>query len=95
MSFAYENRIRYFATETLLFAWLKTTPYFMKMLEYCQRILAKVSFDRHLFAKELSKSIKRLEDKDRPRLMRWCLDQFGQRYGDIISTAFHQQMAIG
>ena len=35
----------------------------MKMLEYCQRILAKVSFDRHLFAKELSKSIKRLEEQ--------------------------------
>ena len=36
----------------------------MKMLEYCQRILAKVSFDRHLFAKELAKSIKRLETAD-------------------------------
>jgi hypothetical protein len=67
----------------------------MKMLEYCQRILAKVSFDRHLFAKELSKSIRRLEEQDRPRLMQWCLDQFGQRYGEIISTAFHQQVAIG
>ena len=66
----------------------------MKMLEYCQRILAKVSFDRHLFAKELSKSIKRLEEQEHPSLRRLCLEQFGQRYGDIISTAFTQQLAI-
>ena len=66
----------------------------MKMLEYCQRILAKVSFDRHLFAKELSKSIKRLEEQEHPSLRRWWLEQFGQRYGDIISTAFTQQLAI-
>ena len=52
----------------------------MKMLEYCQRVLSKVSFDRHLFAKELAKSIKRLELSDVQRLRQWCQEQFGQRY---------------
>jgi hypothetical protein len=66
----------------------------MKMLEYCQRILAKVSFDRHLFAKELAKSIKRLEGSDVNRLRLWCIDQFGQRYEDIILTTFPPQLAL-
>ena len=66
----------------------------MKMLEYCQRILAKVSFDRHLFAKELAKSINRLEFGDVQRLRQWCLDQFGQRYEDIILNTFPPQLAV-
>lgn len=66
----------------------------MKMLEYCQRILAKVSFDRHLFAKELTKSIQRLEPSDVFRLRMWCLEQYGQRYQDIILRAFPSQMAV-
>lgn len=66
----------------------------MKMLEYCQRILAKVSFDRHLFAKELAKSIKRLEVADVQRLRQWCFAQFGQRYEDIILATFPPQLAI-
>lgn len=66
----------------------------MKMLEYCQRILAKVSFDRHLFAKELAKSIKRLEMGDVKRLREWCLEQFGQRYQDIILSTFPPQLAV-
>lgn len=65
----------------------------MKMLEYCQRVLSKVSFDRHLFAKELAKSIKRLELSDVQRLRQWCQEQFGQRYQDIIMTTFPAQIA--
>lgn len=65
----------------------------MKMLEYCQRILAKVSFDRHLFAKELKKSIDRLKPQELTVLKNWCLDQFGQRYGDIIAVSFPPQLA--
>ena len=66
----------------------------MKMLEYCQRILAKVSFDRHLFAKELAKSIKHLETADVSKLRSWCMEQFGQRYQDIILNTFPAQIAI-
>jgi len=65
----------------------------MKMLEYCQRILAKVSFDRYLFTKELTKSIQRLERQELPRLRQWCIEQFGTRYGDIIAVAFPPQLA--
>ena len=66
----------------------------MKMLEYCQRVLSKVSFDRHLFAKELAKSIKRLELSDVQRLRQWCQEQFGQRYEDIIMATFPAPIAV-
>ncbi|MDG2426751.1 MAG: hypothetical protein P8M07_09220 [Flavobacteriales bacterium] len=58
------------------------------MLNYCKRILAKVSFDPQLFTKELTKSIRRLEIGDLETLYNWCIVQFGSRYGDIIQRAF-------
>jgi len=58
------------------------------MLDYCKRILSKVSFDPQLFTKELKKSIHRLEIVDLELLYGWCVVQFGSRYGDIIQTAF-------
>ena len=79
-----------FAVCLLIGYFHEATPYAnvihhsMKMLEYCQRILAKVSFDRHLFAKELAKSIKRLETADIMRLRQWCMEHFGQRYLSLI-----------
>ena len=89
-----------FAVCLLIGYFHEATPYAnvihhsMKMLEYCQRILAKVSFDRHLFAKELAKSIKRLETADISRLRQWCMEHFGQRYQDIILNTFPAQIAM-
>lgn len=58
------------------------------MLEYFKIILAKVSFDRRLFEKELRKAIKSLVDKELEELKKWCHEQFGQVYGPVIDRQF-------
>ncbi len=59
------------------------------MLEFCKRVLAKVSFDRQLFAKELKKSTRWLNANELRALRDWCLGQYGGRYGDLINETFH------
>ena len=54
------------------------------MLEYFKTILSKVSFDRKLFEKELKKAIKFVLKDDLIELKRWCYDNFGQQYGNVI-----------
>jgi len=58
------------------------------MLEYFKIILAKVSFDRRLFEKELRKAIKALVDNELEELKKWCYEQFGQTYGPVIDRQF-------
>ncbi|MFM1932824.1 MAG: hypothetical protein RL226_2127 [Bacteroidota bacterium] len=58
------------------------------MLEFCKNILTKVSFDRFLFAKELKKSIKRLNKEELMHLRDWCTQRFGSLYGDLIQESF-------
>jgi hypothetical protein len=58
------------------------------MFEYSKQILTKVSFDKKLFNKELTKAISWLKNDERKMLMVWCLATFGNRYGDVISQAF-------
>ncbi|MFY8136851.1 MAG: hypothetical protein ACOVMR_02025 [Flavobacteriales bacterium] len=58
------------------------------MLDFCKEILLKVSFDRLLFRKELEKAIKRLKAEELLNFYKWCVDQFGSVYGDIIARAF-------
>ena len=58
------------------------------MLEYFKTILAKVSFDRKLFEKELRKAIKSLVNKDLEELKKWCYEQYGQIYGPVIDRQF-------
>lgn len=41
------------------------------MLEYCKTILKKVSFDSSLFEKELKKSMKWLNEKEKKELKKW------------------------
>jgi len=60
------------------------------MFEYSKEILTKVSFDRNLFKKELSKAIKWIKSDERKMLMLWCLATFGNKYSDIIGQAFKQ-----
>ena len=66
---------------------------FEAMLDFCKEILTKVSFDRFLFRKELHKAIKRLRAEELNVFYRWCVDQFGSIYGDIISRAFRPGLA--
>jgi len=58
------------------------------MLEYFKTILAKVSFDRRLFEKELRKAIKSLVSDEIPKLRDWCYDEFSHIYGTILNKCF-------
>ena len=59
------------------------------MLEFCKQILLKVSFDRQLFKKELTKMIALLKREEVMLLKVWCLATFGAQYQDIIQEVFH------
>lgn len=59
------------------------------MYEMSQLILQRVSFDKALFRKELTKAIKWLKPKERTLLYAWCLTQFGM-YRDVVLEVFRQ-----
>ncbi|MDA0729926.1 MAG: hypothetical protein O3B70_03855 [Bacteroidetes bacterium] len=58
------------------------------MLEFCQTVLARVSFDRRLFAKELKKSYAWLSLEDAEALKRWALKTYSHKYSQLIVTTF-------
>jgi hypothetical protein len=58
------------------------------MLEFCKKVLVKVSFDRSLFAKELKKSISWLKKDELLHFKQWCIQRFGSTYGDLIQASF-------
>lgn len=57
-------------------------------LDFVKLVLEKVSFDKNLFVKELKKSIEWLNQHDQTLLYRWCIQQFGSRYGTDIQEVF-------
>jgi len=52
--------------------------------EYSKMILEKVCFDKHLFEKELAKSLKYLKPNQKKELMNWCYERFGYRGNQAI-----------
>jgi hypothetical protein len=59
------------------------------MLELTKKILVGVSFDPHLFQKELSKGIRWIKDTEElKRLREWCIKEFGVKYPSIVYRAF-------
>jgi hypothetical protein len=58
------------------------------MLEFSKNVLQKVSFDHHLFEKELTKSLQWINQTDAESLREWCLEMYGNEYADIIQQAF-------
>ncbi|MBL1281320.1 MAG: hypothetical protein COA33_013660 [Fluviicola sp.] len=59
------------------------------MIEFAQKILRAVSFDKQLFQKELGKALKWLTDAEEvKRFQEWCIVEFGAKYPKIISKAF-------
>ncbi len=58
------------------------------MLEYTKALLQKVSFDKMLFVKELSKALSWVSKEERQALMDWTMAQFSSRYRNEISDAF-------
>ena len=59
------------------------------MLDFTKNILRKVSFDKCLFQKELTKSIRWLNKADLIKLKIWSLATFSQ-YKNIILEVFDQ-----
>ncbi|MFC2126494.1 hypothetical protein ACFLU5_17025 [Bacteroidota bacterium] len=60
------------------------------MLEYAKTILRKVSFDRHLFEKELKKALKLLIPQEIVELKEWCYVHFGHLYRTILNRNFER-----
>lgn len=59
------------------------------MVELSKKILTKVSFDPHLFQKELAKALQWINDKeDIIKLKEWCQKEFGRKYPMILQKAF-------
>ncbi|TND09591.1 MAG: hypothetical protein FD123_1182 [Bacteroidetes bacterium] len=58
------------------------------MLEFSKQILEKVSFDKFLFRKELSKAVNWVKKDELIMLHAWCITTFGAVYGDVISEVF-------
>jgi hypothetical protein len=63
------------------------------MLELSKKILQKVSFDRHLFKKELKKSVNWVKPNERVLLKAWCLATFGATYKDVILEVFESSLS--
>jgi len=58
------------------------------MFELSKNILEKVSFDKTLFRKELTKAVTWLKPDEKTLLMVWCIGTFGHKYKDVISEVF-------
>lgn len=59
------------------------------MVELSKKILIKVSFDRHLFHKELQKAVKWINESDELQSFReWCIVEFGHIYPSILNKVF-------
>jgi hypothetical protein len=58
------------------------------MLEYVKLILFKVSFDKHLFEKELLKGLKAIIKEEVEELKTWCYINFGLDYQNILNNTF-------
>ena len=57
------------------------------MLEYCKTVLAKVSFDKSLFEKELKKALQSLIPEEIKQLKEWCYSNFSE-HQLILETHF-------
>jgi hypothetical protein len=58
------------------------------MLDMSKTILEKVSFDKILFRKELSKAIQWLKPDEKMILKVWALGTFGHMYKDVILDVY-------
>lgn len=63
------------------------------MLEHQKLILENVKFDKDLFSKELSKSVKWLSSQEITDLQNWCYKNFNDKYTDIIKKVFEEVAA--
>ena len=59
------------------------------MFEYTKQILTKVSFDKNLFRKELTKAMRVLKKDERRLLKIWCVATFAA-YSDVMLDVFRK-----
>lgn len=58
------------------------------MIEYAKMILPKVSFNKDLFRKELTKCINWVEPESLNDFHQWCYQNFNNMYPDVLAKAF-------
>ena len=58
------------------------------MLEFCKKVLLRVSHNRESFARELGKAVRSLKPIEIKQLKAWCRVQFAPAYSDIIRRTF-------
>ena len=58
------------------------------MFEMSKKILERVSFDRTLFRKELTKAVRWIKPDEKLLLQVWCLSTFGHMYKETILEVF-------
>ncbi len=59
------------------------------MLEYAKKILSKVSFDKHLFKRELHKFLQNTTDENqKSELKNWVRGEFNHQHPETIRDAF-------
>jgi hypothetical protein len=58
------------------------------MLDFMKTILEKVSFDRHLFERELKKAIAILKIDELIEFKSWCYAKFSEKYKRILQRNF-------
>ena len=61
----------------------------LAMFEYTKQILTKVSFDKNLFRKELTKAMRVLKKDERRLLKIWCVATFAA-YTDVMLDVFRK-----
>ena len=58
------------------------------MLDYVKTILQKVSFNSHLFERELKKGLNYLAPAEMEEFRQWCYQKFGKMYQPILNRHF-------
>jgi len=59
------------------------------MIDYAKKILSKVSFDKHLFKRELHKFLQNTTDENqRVELKDWVRGNFNHKHPDTIRDVF-------
>lgn len=58
------------------------------MLEYCKKVLRKVSFDLFLFRKELKKARSLLRSEEEEHLRVWALEHFEAPHRRMVREVF-------
>ncbi len=60
----------------------------IRIREYCQLILKKVSFSPILFEKELKKALKNLTSEQIERFKAWCWRKFWDKHPMVLQQVF-------